>query len=84
MGRITHTNPDIEMEEIRIANRKGFDGLALEGIGAFLSKADELKGAFRNWEHVVLINRPAVAGFSTVGSGQEHAGYIATRHIFDL
>jgi LacI family transcriptional regulator len=84
MGRVTHTNPDIEMEEIRVANRKGFDGLMLEATGVFLSQAEQLKEAFRNWEHVVLINRPAVAGFTTVGADQEMAGYLATRHLLDL
>ena len=84
MGRLTHINPDIEMEEIRIANRKGFDGLILEATGAFLSQAEQLKDAFRNWEHVVLINRPAVAGFTTVGVNQEQAGYLAARHLLDL
>jgi DNA-binding LacI/PurR family transcriptional regulator len=83
MLRVTHTSPDIEMEEIRIANRKGFDGLMLEGTGAFLSQAEKMKDAFRNWEHVVLINRPAVAGFTTVSVDQEHAGYLATRHLLD-
>lgn len=84
MGRVSHTNPDIEMEEIRVANRKGFDGMMLEGTGAFLSEAERLKDAFRNWRNVVLINRPAVAGFLTVGTDQEKAGYVATRHLLDL
>ena len=84
MGRVTHTSPDVEMEEIRVANRKGFDGLMLEGTGAFLSQAEQMKDAFRNWKHVVLINRPAVAGFTTVGADQEMAGYLATRHLFGL
>lgn len=83
MNRVTHTNPDIEMEEIRVANRKGFDGLILEGTGAFLSRAEQLKEAFRNWRNVVLINRPAVAGFTTVNVDQEQAGYLATRHLLD-
>ena len=84
MGRVTHTNPDVEMEEIRIANRKGFDGLMLEGTGAFLSQAEQLKDAFRNWNHVVLINRPAVGGFTTVAVDQEQAGYLATTHLITL
>ena len=81
MGRVTHTNPDIEMEEIRITSRKGFDGLMLEGTGTFLSQAEQMKESFRNWEHVVLINRPAVADFTTVSVNQERAGYLATQHL---
>jgi LacI family transcriptional regulator len=84
IGRVTHTNPDIEMEEIRVTNRKGFDGLMLEGTDAFLSKAEQMKDVFRNWEHVVLINRPAVADFTTVELDQERAGYLATQHLLHL
>jgi LacI family transcriptional regulator len=84
MGRVTHNSPDIEMEEIRIANRKGFDGLMLEGTGAFLSRSEQMKEAFRNWENVVLINRPVSGGFTTVAVDQELAGYFATQHLLGL
>ena len=84
MGRVTLGSPDIETEEIRIANRKGFDGLILEPTRVFLQEAERFKDSFRDWRHVVLINRPAAADYTTVGVDQEEMGYIATRHLLDL
>ena len=84
MGRATISSPDIETEEIRVTNRKGFDGLILEATGAFLNEAERFKSSFKDWRRVVLINRPAAAGYTTVAVDQEEMGLIATRHLLDL
>lgn len=84
MGRVTVGSPDIETEEIRVTNRKGFDGLILEATGAFLNEAEQFKSSFNDWRRVVLINRPTAAGYTTVAVDQEQMGFIATRHLQDL
>jgi LacI family transcriptional regulator len=83
MGVTTDNNLDVEVEEIRAMDNKGFEGLILRPSLDLMAQLDLLHETFRNWKHVVLINKLESSEFSTVTVDQVQCGYLATRHLLD-
>jgi DNA-binding LacI/PurR family transcriptional regulator len=72
----------LEKQEIQMMNRKGFDCLIIEPTVGFMGYAH--RDIFRDPNRVILINRPSVAGLSSVMIDHIHGAYLATKHLLDL
>lgn len=84
MGVMTGRNLDVEIEELRAMDRKGFESVILQPGFEMMAKPDLLRDNFRNWQRAVIINQFPLADFSYVTINQELCGYLATRHLIEM
>ena len=84
MGVMTTRNPEVELEEIRAMDTKGFDSIIFEPSFEFMEQPDRLREWFGNWKRVVLVNQFPCDVFPYVTVNQERCGYLATQHLLEL
>jgi len=84
MGVTTGRHLDVELEEIRAMDTKGFDSIIIQPGFELMAQPELLRRNFRNWKHVVVANLLPCPGFTYVTVDPVQCGYIATKHLLDL
>ncbi|MFT5369173.1 MAG: DNA-binding LacI/PurR family transcriptional regulator [Candidatus Latescibacterota bacterium] len=83
MGVTTNRRLEMELEELRAMDNKGFDSVILQPGSELLKDPDLLRQNFKNWKRVVVVNQFPTTDFSYVTVDQEACGYIATKHLIE-
>lgn len=84
MGVTTGRHLDVELEEIRAMDTKGFDSIIIQPSFELMAQPELLRRNFRNWKRVVVANLLPCPGFTYVTVDPVQCGYMATKHLLDL
>ena len=83
MGVTTGRKLEMELEELRGMDSKGFDSVIMQPGYELMADPDLLRKNFRNWKRVMVVNQFPHADFNYVTIDQEMCGYLATQHLID-
>lgn len=83
MGVTTGRKLEIELEELRGMDNKGFDSVIMQPSYELMENLDLLRENFRNWKRVIVVNQFPHADFNYVTIDQEMCGYLATQHLIE-
>jgi len=81
MGVTTNRRLEMELEELRAMDNKGFDSVILQPGYELLETPDLLRENFKNWKRVVVVNQFPTRDFPYVTIDHEACGYVATQHL---
>jgi DNA-binding LacI/PurR family transcriptional regulator len=81
MGVTTKRKLEIELEELRGMDSKGFDSVIMQPSYELLHNLELLQQNFRNWKRVIVVNQFPHPEFNYVTIDQEMCGYLATKHL---
>jgi LacI family transcriptional regulator len=83
MGVTTGRKLEMELEELRGMDNKGFDSVIMQPSYELLEDPDLLRENFRNWKRVIVVNQFPHVAFNYVAVDQGMCGYLATQHLID-
>jgi LacI family transcriptional regulator len=84
IGMPTNWDTRREIEEVRLMEGKGFDGLLVGATPQFVEQLEKAPYLFYDRKRVVLMNWPSHSEIPYAAVDHECCGYLATKHLLEL